>query len=954
MNNALIIARKEFRGLFQSSVAVIFLGVFLAATLTGFFTWQTFFARGLADIRPLFELLPLLLILLVAAVTMRAWAEERRAGTLEVLLTLPVHTRDLVLGKFLAGLGLVGVALTLTLPIPVIVSTLGPLDWGPVLGGYIGATLLASTYLAIGLCVSSRTDNQVVALISTLVVGLGLYFIGDDRFTAFFSQSTGELLRAFGTGSRFHSIERGVLDLRDIMYYASLTSLFLVLNAVFLNRQRIDPGSGAGKARAGQWTLLVALTFANAIALNAWLFPVHQARVDMTSNGDFSLHQSTKATLRELNEPLRIQGVFSDRTHPLLSPLVPQVRDLLTEYQVHGAGKVEVMFVDPSTDEELQGELGEQFAVRPFPFPVSDRSSQSIINAYFSVIIQYGDQYEVLNFPDLIEVQADDMDLDVALRNPEYDLTRTIKKLSQEFQSLEVVFAQLPEQATLTAYITPNQVPEDLAELTGLMRKVGEEMERSARGKLVFSEQDPTQDPATADRLYQDYGLRPIPLDLLGQRSFYLHLVLQIGDEVQYVMPRAELTEADLKQAIEAAVKRATPGQFTTVAVYTEQPEAPPPNPQIPPQFQPPPPQPDYRGLQQIFGTEYDVRPTQLEGGYLAEDIDVLVIGKAGVLSPSQQFAVDQFLMRGGSVVAMAGAHRIGAGQQGLSLSKEALSLSAMLSAWGVTVEEGLVLDPQHATFPMPTMKRLGGMPIRTVEMRPYPPFPFIQTDGFDREHPAVSSLSSVTMPWSSPLTLSETLPEAMEVHTILQTSSGSWVDTSGSIDPNYQTYPTYGFPPPTETGRQTVAVSLEGRFSSYFADKPNPTFTASGGDDGSGRILKESVADGRLVVLGSSEMVSDILLQLARDPSGTGASHRSNLQLVQNLIDWSVEDSDLLAIRGGGAFTRTLAPLDDEAKGTIELLSYGLVFGPMLLLVLFPRTRRYRTQPIPLPEEAA
>jgi hypothetical protein len=148
--------------------------------------------------------------------------------------------------------------------------------------------------------------------------------------------------------------------------------------------------------------------------------------------------------------------------------------------------------------------------------------------------------------------------------------------------------------------------------------------------------------------------------------------------------------------------------------------------------------------------------------------------------------------------------------------------------------------------------------------------------------------------------------------------------------------------------------VSLEGRFPSFFADKANPIFRGTAGDDGSGRILKESVADGRLVVLGSSEMVSDILLQLARDPSGTGASHRSNLQLVQNLIDWSVEDSDLLAIRGGGAFTRTLAPLDDETKGWIELLSYGLVFGPMLLLVLFPRTRRYRTQPIPLPEEAA
>jgi ABC-2 type transport system permease protein len=185
------------------------------------------------------------------------------------------------------------------------------------------------------------------------------------------------------------------------------------------------------------------------------------------------------------------------------------------------------------------------------------------------------------------------------------------------------------------------------------------------------------------------------------------------------------------------------------------------------------------------------VRPTQLTEGYLPEDVDVLVIGKPGPLAPAQQFAIDQFLMRGGSIVALAGANRVEAGQQGLSLRHEAVSLNALLDTWGVTVGEGLVLDPQHATFPMPVIKRLGGMPIRTVEMLPYPPFPYIQTDGFDREHPAVASLTNVTMPWSSPLTIADALPEALVARTLLKTSPGSWIDTSGSIDPNYQTYPT-------------------------------------------------------------------------------------------------------------------------------------------------------------------
>lgn len=153
----LTVARKELRTYFQSPVALIFLGIFLVGTLAAFFTLSSFFARNLADVRPLFQWLPLLLIFLVSAITMRQWAEERKMGTLEILLTLPLSTRDLVLGKFLAAVVLVGIALLMTTPLPLMVAQLGDLDWGPVIGGYLAALLLGSTYAAIGLCVSSRT-----------------------------------------------------------------------------------------------------------------------------------------------------------------------------------------------------------------------------------------------------------------------------------------------------------------------------------------------------------------------------------------------------------------------------------------------------------------------------------------------------------------------------------------------------------------------------------------------------------------------------------------------------------------------------------------------------------------------------------------------------------------------------------------------------------------------------
>src|SRR5690606_35502953 len=221
------VARKEFRGFFATPAAYLFLGAYLAATLFIFFWAEAFFARNIADVRPLFQWMPLLLIFLVAALTMRAWSEERRAGTLESLLTAPV-----------APLGLVVLALALTLPLPLTVALIGPLDWGPVVGGYVATLFLAAAYVAIGLYMSSRTDNPVVALILTAVVCGVFYLVGSNTLTSLFGHQVGGVLALLGSGTRFESITRGVLDLRDIYYYLSIVGVFVVLNLYTLERLR--------------------------------------------------------------------------------------------------------------------------------------------------------------------------------------------------------------------------------------------------------------------------------------------------------------------------------------------------------------------------------------------------------------------------------------------------------------------------------------------------------------------------------------------------------------------------------------------------------------------------------------------------------------------------------------------------------------------------------------------
>ena len=177
------ITTKELTLFFGSPVAYLFLGAFAAITLFVFFWGETFFARNIADVRPLFEWMPILLVFLTSALTMRMWSEERRSGTLEHVLTQPIGIWRFVVAKFLACFALLAVALAITLPLPLMVALIGDLDWGPVWSGYLATLLLGAAYLAVGLFVSARSDNQIVSLISaTAVCGL-LYLIGAPAVT---------------------------------------------------------------------------------------------------------------------------------------------------------------------------------------------------------------------------------------------------------------------------------------------------------------------------------------------------------------------------------------------------------------------------------------------------------------------------------------------------------------------------------------------------------------------------------------------------------------------------------------------------------------------------------------------------------------------------------------------------------------------------------------------------
>ena len=229
------IAKKEFRGAFVSPVAYAYLVVFLA--FTNWFFFRGFFAVGDASMRGFFSLLPWTLVFLLPALTMRMWSEERKFGTLEVLLTWPVRESEAVLGKFLGGLGLLAVSLAGTLPLALTVFVLGDPDRGPVLAGYLGLLLFGAAGLAVGIYASALTENQIVAYVAGVAMTFALFVAGEDFVIMAAPAALAPLLSAAGLGAHYWSIGRGVVDSRDLFYFAAVVFFFLFITTRRLQRR---------------------------------------------------------------------------------------------------------------------------------------------------------------------------------------------------------------------------------------------------------------------------------------------------------------------------------------------------------------------------------------------------------------------------------------------------------------------------------------------------------------------------------------------------------------------------------------------------------------------------------------------------------------------------------------------------------------------------------------------
>jgi ABC-2 type transport system permease protein len=231
-----ILSKKELMSYFNSPIAYIFIALFLVVGNWLFF--NQFFIAGQASLRSYFSFLPWMFLLLVPSLSMRQWAEEKKSGTVELLLTLPITNWQAVLAKFLSSLVFIILTLVLSLTIPFSISSIGEIDRGPVLGGYIGAIFLAGSYLALGQFISSLTKNQIIAFVTSLAACFFFFIIGANFVVLSSPKIITPILYNISLDNHFTNIAKGVLNSRDLIYYFSFIFFFLWLTVKVIESRK--------------------------------------------------------------------------------------------------------------------------------------------------------------------------------------------------------------------------------------------------------------------------------------------------------------------------------------------------------------------------------------------------------------------------------------------------------------------------------------------------------------------------------------------------------------------------------------------------------------------------------------------------------------------------------------------------------------------------------------------
>ena len=392
------ITRRELRGFFDQPTAYVLAVAFLGLGL--YLAFRSLFAMSYATLRPFFDLLPWLLVVFVPAVAMKSLAEERRGRTLEWLLAQPLTETEIVLGKFAGNWLFVLITIAGTLPMAVGVLMASEADPGIMLAQYVGAALLSAQMIAIGVWASSITRNQITAFILGATICLVLVLLGTPVVQIGLPPALGNLAAQLSVISHFENIARGVVDLRDLLYFASTWGLFLLLAVATLGRERLSrQGDAYRRLRLGTGAVALAVVLLNLLGANV------RGRVDLTRDGLFTLSAGSRDILGDLDDVVNLTLFTSDDLPPEIQLRVRDVRDLVADMSGASDGMLAVRNVNPDDGDE-EAEEATSMGIMQIEFNVLRDDELQVKRGYFGLAVSYADEQETIPVID----RADDLE----------------------------------------------------------------------------------------------------------------------------------------------------------------------------------------------------------------------------------------------------------------------------------------------------------------------------------------------------------------------------------------------------------------------------------------------------------------------------------------------------------------------------------------------------------------
>ncbi|HEX5436575.1 MAG TPA: Gldg family protein [Gemmatimonadaceae bacterium] len=404
------IAQRELRSLLNHPTGYVLLIAFVA--INAFLFFRQAYLMSVASLRPMLDLLPWVFLLFVPAVTMRTLAEDTRSGLLELVLAQPLTEMELLLGKYIGAVLFLWLALVLTIPIPLGLSLGADMHWGPIVAQYVGAGLLSAGLAGVGVWASSLTRSQITAFILAVVVTFVLILVGLNPLIVGLPPTLGAVAAKLGVLSHFQNIGRGVIDLRDAIYFVSLAGVFLALAyGALVSRKLSRHGATLPRLRTGVGVLVAILIAVNLLGNDIG------GRLDLTPGHAYTLSKATKQIVGGLDDIVTIKLFASDQLPTQAALLERDVNDLLRDLRSAGHGKIRVVRRDPTKDAAARSDA-QSLGIQPVQFNVVGQSSLQVKQGYLGLAIQHGGKTQAIPFVQ----QTDDL---------EYRIVAAIRSLTR-------------------------------------------------------------------------------------------------------------------------------------------------------------------------------------------------------------------------------------------------------------------------------------------------------------------------------------------------------------------------------------------------------------------------------------------------------------------------------------------------------------------------------------------